>query len=172
MFERFTEGAIKAIMLAQEEGRRLGHNYVDTEQLMLGLIGEGTGIAAKSLKASGVSLKEARAGVEAKIGRGNDFVLPGQPWYLRWTNLFKGMSDCSFKPRAQKVLELSWDEARKLKHNFIGTEHLLLGLICEARDSLETEGSQGVAVQTLQTMGIDLIVLETKTLELIGQRER
>src|SRR5580698_888849 len=129
MFERFTQECIKAILLAQGEGRILGHNYFDTEQLLLGLIGEGTGIAARSLKATGVGLTEARIRVEAIIGRGND---PA------------GQIESRFEPRAKKILELSWDEARKLNHNFIGTEHILLGLIREANESLTGE-SQGVA---------------------------
>ena len=113
MFERFTEKAIKVIMLAQEEARRLGHNFVGTEQILLGLIGEGTGIAAKTLKSMGVNLKDARVEVEKIIGRGSGFVAVEIP----------------FTPRAKRVLELSWDEARQLGHNYIGTEHLLLGLI-------------------------------------------
>ena len=115
MFERFTEKAIKVIMLAQEEARRLGHNFVGTEQILLGLIGEGTGIAAKTLKGMGVNLKEARTEVEKIIGRGSGFVAVEIP----------------FTPRAKRVLELSWDEARQLGHNYIGTEHLLLGLVRE-----------------------------------------
>lgn len=98
MFERFTEKAIKVIMLAQEEARRLGHNFVGTEQILLGLIGEGTGIAAKVLKSLGVNLKEARVEVEKIIGRGSGFVAVEIP----------------FTPRAKRVLELSLEEARQL----------------------------------------------------------
>lgn len=98
MFERFTEKAIKVIMLAQEEARRLGHNFVGTEQILLGLIGEGTGIAAKVLKSMGISLKEARVEVEKIIGRGSGFVAVEIP----------------FTPRAKRVLELSLEEARQL----------------------------------------------------------
>lgn len=112
MFERFTEKAIKVIMLAQEEARRLGHNFVGTEQILLGLIGEGTGVAAKVLKSMGVNLKDARIEVEKIIGRGSGFVAVEIP----------------FTPRAKRVLELSLEEARQLGHNYIGTEHLLLGL--------------------------------------------
>jgi ribulose-5-phosphate 4-epimerase/fuculose-1-phosphate aldolase len=115
MFERFTEKAIKVIMLAQEEARRLGHNFVGTEQILLGLIGEGTGVAAKVLKSMGVNLKDARVEVEKIIGRGSGFVAVEIP----------------FTPRAKRVLELSLEEARQLGHNYIGTEHLLLGLIRE-----------------------------------------
>jgi ATP-dependent Clp protease ATP-binding subunit ClpC len=98
MFERFTEKAIKVIMLAQEEARRLGHNFVGTEQILLGLIGEGTGIAAKVLKSMGINLKDARVEVEKIIGRGNGFVAVEIP----------------FTPRAKRVLELSLEEARQL----------------------------------------------------------
>ena len=117
MFERFTEKAIKVIMLAQEEARRLGHNFVGTEQILLGLIGEGTGVAAKVLKSMGVNLKDARVEVEKIIGRGSGFVAVEIP----------------FTPRAKRVLELSLEEARQLGHNYIGTEHLLLGLIREGK---------------------------------------
>ncbi|MED5321005.1 MAG: Clp protease N-terminal domain-containing protein, partial [Cyanobacteriota bacterium] len=96
MFERFTEKAIKVIMLAQEEARRLGHNFVGTEQILLGLIGEGTGVAAKVLKSMGVNLKDARVEVEKIIGRGSGFVAVEIP----------------FTPRAKRVLELSLEEAR------------------------------------------------------------
>jgi ATP-dependent Clp protease ATP-binding subunit ClpC len=119
MFERFTEKAIKVIMLAQEEARRLGHNFVGTEQILLGLIGEGTGVAAKVLKSMGVNLKDARIEVEKIIGRGSGFVAVEIP----------------FTPRAKRVLELSLEEARQLGHNYIGTEHLLLGLIREGEGS-------------------------------------
>ena len=98
MFERFTEKAIKVVMLAQEEARRLGHNFVGTEQILLGLIGESTGIAAKVLKSMGVSLKDARVEVEKIIGRGSGFVAVEIP----------------FTPRAKRVLELSLEEARQL----------------------------------------------------------
>ena len=98
MFERFTEKAIKVVMLAQEEARRLGHNFVGTEQLLLGLIGESTGIAAKVLKSMGVNLKDARVEVEKIIGRGSGFVAVEIP----------------FTPRAKRVLELSLEEARQL----------------------------------------------------------
>jgi hypothetical protein len=103
MFERFTEKAIKVIMLAQEEARRLGHNFVGTEQILLGLIGEGTGIAAKVLKSMGVNLKEARVEVEKIIGRGSGFVAVEIP----------------FTPRAKRVLELSLEEARQLGKLFL-----------------------------------------------------
>ena len=132
MFERFTEKAIKVIMLAQEEARRLGHNFVGTEQILLGLIGEGTGIGPKVLKSMGVNLKDARVEVEKIIGRGSGFVAVEIP----------------FTPRAKRVLELSLEEARQLGHNYIGTEHLLLGLIREG---------EGVAARVLENLSVDLI---------------
>ena len=144
MFERFTEKAIKVIMLAQEEARRLGHNFVGTEQVLLGLIGEGTGVAAKTLKSMGVTLKDARAEVEKIIGRGSGFVAVEIP----------------FTPRAKRVLELSWDEARQLGHNYIGTEHLLLGLIREG---------EGVAARVLENLGVDLNKIRSNVVKMLGE---
>ncbi len=144
MFERFTEKAIKVIMLAQEEARRLGHNFVGTEQILLGLIGEGTGIAAKTLKSMGVNLKDARIEVEKIIGRGSGFVAVEIP----------------FTPRAKRVLELSWEEARQLGHNYIGTEHLLLGLIREG---------EGVAARVLENLGVDLTKVRQHIVRLLGE---
>ena len=144
MFERFTEKAIKVIMLAQEEARRLGHNFVGTEQLLLGLIGEGTGVAAKTLKSMGINLKDARVEVEKIIGRGSGFVAVEIP----------------FTPRAKRVLELSWDEARQLGHNYIGTEHLLLGLIREG---------EGVAARVLENSGIDLNKIRSNVIKILGE---
>ncbi len=144
MFERFTEKAIKVIMLAQEEARRLGHNFVGTEQVLLGLIGEGTGVAAKTLKSMGVTLKDARAEVEKIIGRGSGFVAVEIP----------------FTPRAKRVLELSWDEARQLGHNYIGTEHLLLGLIREG---------EGVAARVLENLGVDLNKIRSNVIKMLGE---
>jgi len=144
MFERFTEKAIRVIMLAQEEARRLGHNFVGTEQVLLGLIAEGTGIAAKTLKSMGVTIKDARAEVEKIIGRGSGFVAVEIPFTIR----------------AKKVLELSWDEARQLGHNYIGTEHLLLGLIREG---------QGVAAKVLENLGVDLNKCRSNVVKLLGE---
>ena len=144
MFERFTEKAIKVIMLAQEEARRLGHNFVGTEQILLGLIGEGTGVAAKVLKTLGVNLKDSRIEVEKIIGRGSGFVAVEIP----------------FTPRAKRVLELSLEEARQLGHNYIGTEHLLLGLIREG---------EGVAARVLENLGIDLTKVRTQVIRMLGE---
>ena len=143
MFERFTEKAIKVIMLAQEEARRLGHNFVGTEQVLLGLLGEGTGLGPKVLKSMGVNLKDARTEVEKIIGRGSGFVAVEIP----------------FTPRAKRVLELSLEEARQLGHNYIGTEHLLLGLIREG---------EGVASRVLENLGIDLSRVRSQTIRELG----
>nr|YP_009370265.1 ATP-dependent Clp protease ATP-binding subunit [Bulboplastis apyrenoidosa]ARO90754.1 ATP-dependent Clp protease ATP-binding subunit [Bulboplastis apyrenoidosa] len=139
MFERFTEIIIKVIMLAQEEARRLGHNFVGTEQILLGLIGEGTGIAAEVLKSLDVNLKDARIEVEKIIGRGSGFVAVEIP----------------FTPRAKRVLELALEEARQLGHNYIGTEHLLIGLIKEG---------EGVASRVLDSLNVDISLLQAEVL--------
>ncbi len=144
MFERFTEKAIKVIMLAQEEARRLGHNFVGTEQILLGLIGEGTGIAAKTLKQLGINLKDSRVEVEKIIGRGSGFVAVEIP----------------FTPRAKRVLELAWDEARQLGHNYIGTEHLLLGLIREG---------EGVAAKVLESLNVDIGRIRSNILRMLSE---
>jgi ATP-dependent Clp protease ATP-binding subunit ClpC len=146
MFERFTEKAIKVVMLAQEEARRLGHNFVGTEQLLLGLVGEGTGIAATVLKSMGVNLKEARVEVEKIIGRGSGFVAVEIP----------------FTPRAKRVLELSLEEARQLGHSYIGTEHLLLGLLREG---------EGVAARVLEGLGVDLGKIRTQVVRMVGESQ-
>jgi ATP-dependent Clp protease ATP-binding subunit ClpC len=143
MFERFDKGAIKTIMLAQEEARRLGHNWVGTEQILLGLIGERSGIAARTLTSMGVNLKDARVEVEKIISRGSGFVAVEIP----------------FTPRGKRLLELSWDEARKLNHTYIGTEHLLLGLVREG---------DGVAVRVLENLGLDLTKIRDYVIRLLG----
>ena len=131
MFELFTEKAIKIIMLAQEEARRLGHNFVGSEQILLGLLGEGTGIAAKVLNSMGVNLKDTRIEVEKIIGRGSGYIAVEVP----------------FTPRAIRILRFSLEESRQLGHNYIGTEHLLLGLVREG---------EGVADIVLKNLGVDL----------------
>jgi len=146
MFERFTEKAIKVVMLAQEEARRLGHNFVGTEQIMLGLIGEGTGIAAKVLKSMGINLKEARIEVEKIIGRGSGFVAVEIP----------------FTPRAKRVLELALEEARQLGHSYIGTEHLLLGLLREG---------EGVAARVLENLGADATKVRSQVIRMVGESQ-
>ena len=144
MFERFTEKAIKVVMLAQEESRRLGHNFVGTEQILLGLIGEGAGVATKVLKSMGVNLKDARMEVERIIGRGSGFVAVEIP----------------FTPRAKRVLEMAIEEARDLGHSYIGTEHILLALL---------EEEDGVATRVLENLGVDLSKVRSEILGQIGE---
>jgi ATP-dependent Clp protease ATP-binding subunit ClpC len=146
MFERFTEQAIKAIMHAQEEARRLGHNFVGTEQILLGLLGEGTGIAAKVLAEMGMTLKETRLEVERIIGRGSGFVPPEIP----------------FTPRVKRILEASLNESRQLGHNYIGTEHLLLGLM---------QDEEGVAARVLENLGIDRVKVRTQVIRSVGEQQ-
>ncbi|MGD1913066.1 MAG: ATP-dependent Clp protease ATP-binding subunit [Rivularia sp. (in: cyanobacteria)] len=144
MFEHFTSEAIKVVMLAQEEARRLGHNFVGTEQILLGLLGEETGVAAKVLTDMGVTLRDARREVEKIIGRGSGFVPPEIP----------------FTPKVKTLFEQSFKEARSLGHNYIGTEHLLLGL---------TEAGEGVAAKVLQNLDIDLKQLRTAVIRRLGE---
>ena len=124
MFERFTDRARRVVVLAQEEARLLNHNYIGTEHILLGLIHEGEGVAAKALESLGISLEAVRSQVEEIIGQGGSSPSGHIP----------------FTPRAKKVLELSLREALQLGHNYIGTEHILLGLIREG---------EGVAAQVL-----------------------
>ena len=131
MFERYSDRARRVIVLAQEEARMLNHNYIGTEHILLGLIHEGEGVAAKALESLGISLDAVRQQVEEIIGQGQQAPSGHIP----------------FTPRAKKVLELSLREAQQLGHNYIGTEHILLGLI--------REGS-GVAAQVLVKLGADL----------------
>lgn len=144
MFERFTEKAIKVIMLSQEEARRLGHNFVGTEQLLLGLLGEGTGVAAKVLKSMGVNLKDARIEVEKIISRGSG----------------SSAVEIPFTPRAKRVLELSLEESRQLGHNYIGTEHLLLGL---------SQEGEGVAARVLENLGVNPLKVRTQIIRMLGE---
>ena len=144
MFERFTDTAIKVIRLAQEEARRLGHNFVGTEQILLGLIGEGTGVAAVVLQSLGITLQEVRAEIEKIIGRGSGFVAVEIP----------------FTPRSKRVLELSLEESRTLGQDYVGTEHLLLGLI---RDG------EGVAARVLLNLGVDSKELRAKVIEMLSE---
>jgi ATP-dependent Clp protease ATP-binding subunit ClpA len=145
MFERFTVKSIKILMLAQEESRRLGHNFVGTEQLLLGTIGEGTGIGAKVLQSMGVTLKTARIEVERIIGRGAGFVAVEIP----------------FTPRAKNVLNVALEESHQLGHNYIGTEHLLLGLIHDG---------EGVAVRVLERLDVsDLPNVRNQIIRMLGE---
>lgn len=144
MFEHFTSEAIRVIMLAQEEARRLGHNFVGTEQILLGLMGEGTGVAAKVLAELGVTLKDARREVEKIIGRGSGFVPPEIP----------------FTPKVKSLFEQSFREAHSLGHNYINTEHLLLGL---------TEAGEGVAAKVLQNLGVELQGIRAAVISRLGE---
>lgn len=145
MFGRFTERAQKVLALAQEEAVRLGHNNIGTEHILLGLIREGEGIAAKALVALGLGLEKIQDEVESLIGRGQE-----QPTNIAYT------------PRAKKVIELSMDEARKLGHTYVGTEHILLGLIREG---------EGVAARVLNNLGVSLNKARQQVLQLLGSSE-
>ena len=144
MFEHFTDKAIKAVMLSQEEARRLGHNFVGTEQILLGLIGEGTGVAAKVLTGLGVTLQNARKEVEKIIGRGNRPV----------------PSEIPFTPKAKRVFDQAFTEARALGHNYIGPEHLLLGLLREG---------EGVAAKVLANLDVDSEQARNQVIRQLGE---
>jgi ATP-dependent Clp protease ATP-binding subunit ClpC len=143
MFERFTDRARRVVVLAQEEARMLNHNYIGTEHILLGLIHEGEGVAAKALESLGISLEGVRDQVEEIIGQGQTAPAGHIP----------------FTPRAKKVLELSLREALQLGHNYIGTEHILLGLIREG---------EGVAAQVLQKLGADLNRVRQQVIQLLS----
>jgi ATP-dependent Clp protease ATP-binding subunit ClpC len=143
MFERFTDRARRVVVLAQEEARMLDHNYIGTEHILLGLIHEGEGVAAKALESLGISLEAVRQQVEEIIGRGQQPLSGHIP----------------FTPRAKNVLELSLREALELSHNYIGTEHILLGLIREG---------DGVAARVLVRLGADLNRVRQQVIHLVG----
>src|ERR1051326_1046085 len=143
MFERFTDRARRVVVLAQEEARMLSHNYIGTEHILLGLIHEGEGVAAKALESLDISLEAVRAQVEEIIGQGQQAPSGHIP----------------FTPRAKKVLELSLREALQLGHSYIGTEHILLGLIREG---------EGVAAQVLQKLGADLNRVRQTVIQLLS----
>ena len=143
MFERFTDRARRVVVLAQEEARMLNHNYIGTEHILLGLIHEGEGVAAKAMEGMGISLEAVRAQVEEIIGQGQQAPSGHIP----------------FTPRAKKVLELSLREALQLGHNYIGTEHILLGLIREG---------EGVAAQVLVKLGADLNRVRQQVIQLLS----
>jgi ATP-dependent Clp protease ATP-binding subunit ClpC len=146
MFERFTDRARRVVVLAQDEARRLNHNYIGTEHILLGLIHEGEGVAAKALESLGINLNAVRTQVEEIIGRGQQ----AHPGHIPFT------------PRAKKVLELSLRESLQLGHNYIGTEHILLGLIREG---------DGVAAQVLVKLGADLNRVRQQVIELISGQQ-
>lgn len=142
-FEKFTERARNVITLAQEEAQRFSHNYIGTEHLLLGLIREGEGVGARVLQNLGINLDQAHKQVEFIIGRGDRIVL----------------GEIGLTPRAKKVIELAVDEARRLNHHYVGTEHLLLGLVREG---------EGIAAGVLSSLGADLPKVRAETLRVLG----
>ncbi|MCO5215014.1 MAG: ATP-dependent Clp protease ATP-binding subunit [Thermomicrobiales bacterium] len=143
-FEKFTDRARKVLTLAQEEAQRFNHNYIGTEHLLLGLVRENDGVAAKVLANMGVQLSKVRSAVEFIIGRGDSMVT----------------SELGLTPRAKKVLELAIDEARRLNHHYIGTEHLLLGLVREG---------EGIAAGVLESLGVNLERVRTQVMQVVSQ---
>jgi ATP-dependent Clp protease ATP-binding subunit ClpA len=143
MFERFTDRARRVVVLAQEEARMLNHNYIGTEHILLGLIHEGEGVAARALESLGISLEAVRQQVEEIIGQGQQAPSGHIP----------------FTPRAKKVMELALREAQQLGHNYIGTEHILLGLLREG---------EGVAAQVLVNLGAGLERVRQQVAELLN----
>src|SRR5450756_2586169 len=143
-FDRFTERARKVLTLAQEEAQRFNHNYIGTEHLLLGLVREGEGVAAKVLANMGVELNKVRSAVEFIIGRGDRVV----------------MGEIGLTPRAKKVIELAVDEARRLGHHYIGTEHLLLGLVREG---------EGLAAGVLESLGANLEKVRSEAIKVLTQ---
>ena len=147
MFERFTDRARRVLVLAQEEARLLNHNFLGTEHILLGLIHEGEGVAAKALESLGISLEAVREKVEETIGPAGTAASGAPP----------------FTPRAKKVLELSLREALQLGHNYIGTEHMLLGLVREG---------EGVAAKVLGNLGVELNKVRSAVEFIIGRGDR
>src|SRR6202521_3086105 len=143
-FDKFTERARKVLSLAQEEAQRFQHNYIGTEHLLLGLVREGEGVAAKVLSNLGVELNKVRSAVEFIIGRGDRIVL----------------GEIGLTPRAKKVIELAVDEARRLNHHYIGTEHLLLGLVREG---------EGIAAGVLESLGVSLDKVRAEVTRILSQ---
>jgi ATP-dependent Clp protease ATP-binding subunit ClpC len=144
MFERFTDRARQVVVYAQDEARALKHNYIGTEHLLLGLLREKEGVGARTLGLFGVTLDEVRGQVARIVGTGEEAAATGQ---------------VPFTPRAKKVLELSLTEAQALGHNYIGTEHILLGLARE---------NSGVAARILLDLGLDDNVIRSRTIQLLG----
>src|SRR5690242_21277372 len=142
-FDRFTERARKVLSLAQEEAQRFQHNYIGTEHLLLGLVREGEGVAARVLESLGAELYKVRQAVEFIIGRGDRIVL----------------GEIGLTPRAKKVIELAVDEARRLNHHYIGTEHLLLGLVREG---------EGIAAGVLESLGVNLERARVATIQTLS----
>ena len=145
-FEKFTERARKVLTLAQEEAQRFNHNYIGTEHLLLGLVREGDGVAARVLSNMGVQLTKVRSAVEFIIGRGDSGVT----------------GEIGLTPRAKKVIELAVDEARRLNHHYIGTEHLLLGLVREG---------EGIAAGVLESLGVNLEKVRAQVMQTVSQNQ-
>ncbi len=145
-FDKFTERSRKVLSLAQEEAERFQHNYIGTEHLLLGLVAEGDGVAAQVLRNMGVNLSKVREAIEFIIGRGDRIVL----------------GEVGLTPRAKKVVELAVDEARRLNHHYIGTEHLLLGLLREG---------EGIAAGVLESFGLDLKHVRAETLKVLARTQ-
>ncbi len=143
-FDKFTDGARKVLTLAQEEAQRFNHTYIGTEHILLGLVRQGDGVAAKVLANMGVQLPKVRSAVEFIIGRGESMV----------------MGELGLTPRAKKVIELAVDEARRLNHHYIGTEHLLLGLVREG---------EGVAAGVLESLGVNLEKVRAQVMQVVSQ---
>ena len=145
MSNRFTERAQRVILIAQEEAKRLNHDYVGTEHILLGLIALGEGVAAQVLANLGVNLRRVRSEIEKIVGTGDNVMLLGE---------------IPFTPRAKKVLEYAVEEAQHMGHSYVGTEHLLLGLIRE---------EEGVAARVLENLGLRLDVVREEVLNLLGE---
>jgi ATP-dependent Clp protease ATP-binding subunit ClpC len=145
-FDKFTERSRKVLTLAQEEAQRFQHNYIGTEHLLLGLVREGEGVAAKVLTNLGIQLSDVRKAVEFIIGRGERII----------------SGEIGLTPRAKKVIELAVDEARTLNHHYIGTEHILLGLVREGG---------GIAAGVLASMGVKLEQVRAETLKVLDSSQ-
>src|SRR5437867_7882906 len=143
-FDKFTERARKVLQLAQEEAQRFNHNYIGTEHILLGLVREGDGVAARVLNNLGIELHKVRSAVEFIIGRGDRMV----------------MGEIGLTPRAKRVIELAVDEARRLNHHYIGTERLLLGLVREG---------EGIAAGVLESLGVSLDKVRSQVIYVLNQ---
>lgn len=142
MFNRFTDRARKVLILAQQEAAKYGHGYIGTEHLLLGLLREGEGVAAKALSSLGLDVASVRGQVESILGKGQ-----------------QQASDIGYTPRAKKVIELAMEEALRLGHNYVGTEHILLGLIREG---------EGIAAQVLTGLGVDINLMRQRVIQMLG----
>ena len=142
MFNRFTDRARKVLILAQQEAAKYGHGYIGTEHLLLGLLREGEGVASKALNSLGLEIDSVRLQVESILGKGQEQA-----------------TDIGYTPRAKKVIELAMEEALRLGHNYVGTEHILLGLIREG---------EGIAAQVLAGLGVDINLMRQRVIEMLG----